>query len=364
MSKILVQYGTRPEILRLSVILKKLRKHFCTTLVHTGQNYDKQLNDIFFKELDIKPPEYNLGIHTSNFGEQVGSIFTQLEKILIKERPEKVLILGDTNSALSSIIVEKMKIPVFHMEAGNRCNCREVPEEINRKLVDSISSYNLPYTQLSKENLINDGIPKDRIFVTGNPIYEVINYYTPQIDRSNILEELKLIPNNYFLATFHRAENVDNEMVLRNIINALTFLGEYYKRPVICSIHPRTQSKIKEFNITINRKWMQLHSPFGFFDFIKLEKNASVVISDSGTVSEDACILKIPNVIIREATERSEVIECGASVLSGTKENDIFEAVQFMLTKNRDWKVPEEYLYNDVSDRICTILHGKYNWIP
>ena len=362
--KIAVIVGTRPELIRLSIILKKLRKNFTVRLIHTGQNYDEKLNDIFFKELDIKPPEYTLGIKTGNFGEQVGDILTKVEEILIKEKPDKVLILGDTNSALSAIIAEKLKIPVFHMEAGNRCHDRNVPEEINRKLVDSISSYNLPYTQLSKENLINDGIPKERIFVTGNPIYEVINYYSEPIEASKVLEELKINAKEYFLATFHRAENVDNEMVLRNIINALTFLGEYYKRPVICSIHPRTQSKIKEFNITINRKWMQLHSPFGFFDFIKLEKNASVVISDSGTVSEDACILKIPNVIIREATERSEVIECGASVLSGTKENDIFEAVQFMLTKNRDWKVPEEYLYNDVSDRICTILHGKYNWIP
>ena len=361
--KVMAVLGTRPEQIRLSIILKKLRKHFCTTLVHTGQNYDKQLNDVFFKELEIKSPEYNLNIHTSNFGEQIGTIFTKLEEIIIKEKPQKVLILGDTNSALSAIIAEKMKIPVFHMEAGNRCFCREVPEEINRKLVDSISSYNLPYTQLSKENLINDGISKERIFVTGNPIYEVIKYFSPQIEKSNILDKLNLTPNNYFLSTFHRAENVDNEVILLNILSALTFLGQYYNRPVICSIHPRTHSKIKEFGIKIDDKYLQLHSPFGFFDFIKLEKNASVVISDSGTISEDACILRVPNVIIRKATERSEVIECGASVLSGVKEDDIIEAVMFMINKNRNWKIPEEYLYNDVSDRICAILCGKYNWI-
>lgn len=362
MNKLVVIVGTRPELIRLSVILKKLREKFIVRLVHTGQNYDERLNDIFFKELEIAPPEYALGIKSSDFGEQVGSIFTNLEKILKEEAPNKVLILGDTNSALGAIIAEKLKIPVFHMEAGNRCGDRTVPEEINRKLVDSISSYNLPYTQLSKENLLKDGIPKERIFVTGNPIREVLDHYNDKIESSTILDTLKLEPKNYFLATFHRAENVDNQMTLRNIMNALGFIASIHNKPVICSIHPRTKSKIEEFNIKLIGDKLILHEPLGFFDFIKLEKNCSVVISDSGTVSEDACILRVPNVIIRDATERQEVIECGASILAGTKEPNICDAVRFMSTKSTNWKIPEEYLYHDVSDRVSVLLRGQYKW--
>jgi len=362
--KIAVILGTRPEAIRLSLILKKLREQFVVRLIHTGQNYDSKLNDIFFKELNIAPPEYALGIQTSNFGEQVGSILTKVEEILKKENPDKVLILGDTNSALSSIIAEKLKIPVFHMEAGNRCHNREVPEEINRKLVDSISSYNLPYTQLSKENLINDGIPKERIFVTGNPIYEVLEYHKESIDKSDILNKLELKEKEYFLATFHRAENVDNPMILRHILHGLCFTGRMMKMPIICSVHPRTRQKIEEFEIEVDESVVKLCEPFGLFDFIKLEKNCLVVISDSGTVSEDACILRVPNVIIRDATERLEVIECGASILAGTREDDIWEAVKFMTTKNTNWAVPEGYLYPDVAERVCSILRGQYKWIP
>jgi len=361
--KIAVILGTRPEAIRLSIILKKLRESFNTILIHTGQNYDERLNDIFFKELDIKAPEYALGIKTGNFGEQVGDILTKVEEILIKEKVDKVLILGDTNSALSAIIAEKLKIPVFHMEAGNRCHDRNVPEEINRKLVDSISSYNLPYTQLSKENLINDGIPKERIFVTGNPILEVIERHLQHINASQILGKLRLKANKYLLATFHRAESVDNVVTLRHIINGLTFAGRMLEIPVICSIHPRTKQKIEEFKIEIDERVLKFHEPFGFFDFIKLEKNCACVISDSGTVSEDACILRVPNVIIRNATERVEVIECGASVLSGTREDDIYDAIKFMLNKDRNWEIPAEYLYPKVSDRVCTILKGQYKWV-
>jgi UDP-N-acetylglucosamine 2-epimerase (non-hydrolysing) len=361
--KILSVAGCRPEIIRLSVIMKKLDKYFNHKLIHTGQNYDEKLSDIFFKELEIRKPDYCLNIHTSDYGEQIGSIFTQLEQILTKEQPDKILILGDTNSALSAIIAEKMKIPVFHMEAGNRCHDRAVPEEINRKIVDSICSYNLPYTQLSKENLIKDGMPKERIFVTGNPINEVINYYNEQIESSTILEKLGLKRHGYFLSTFHRAENVDNEMTLRNIVTALGFSSCKHNKPVICSIHPRTKSKIELFKITAPGNNVHFHEPFGFFDFIKLEKNASVVISDSGTVCEDASILRVPNVIIRNSTERPEVIECGASVLCGLREQDICDAITFMTKKDCNWKIPEEYLYHDVSDRICTILKGNYKWV-
>ena len=361
--KIAVIVGTRPELIRLSVILKKLAEYFSTVLIHTGQNYDKNLNEIFFKELGIKKPEYSLNIETNTFGDQVGGLFTKIEEILLKEKPDKVLILGDTNSALASIVCEKLKIPVFHMEAGNRCFDRTVPEEINRKLVDSVSSYNLPYTERSKENLINDGICKERIFVTGNPIYEVLEHFKMQISSSMILKKLKLTSQKYFLSTFHRADNVDNPVKLRQILNGLTTIGMRFNFPVICSIHPRTKEKIKKFDIHIDEKYIKVHKPFGLFDFIKLEKNAAVVLSDSGTVSEDACILKVPNVIIRDATERVEVVECGASILAGIKEMSILDATTFMINKKRDWKVPEEYLFHDVSERICAILQGRYKWV-
>lgn len=362
MNKVMVICGTRPEVIRLSVILKKLDKHFNTILIHTGQNYDENLNNVFFKELKVREANYTLGVKTSNFGEQIGTIFSRVEEILIKEQPDKVLILGDTNSALSAIIAEKLKIPVFHMEAGNRCFDRNVPEEINRKLIDSISSYNLPYTQQSKWNLINDGIPKDKIFVTGNPIFEVLEYFKDDIENSTVLSKLNLTPKNYFLATFHRAENVDERAKLSNIIRGLETIAGIFEMPVICSIHPRTQSKLDLFDIKPKKDLLKLHKPFGLFDFIKLEKNAKVVLSDSGTVSEDACILRVPNVIIREATERVEVVECGASVLCGTNRHSIFEAANFMTNKDTNWKIPEEYLFHDVSNRVCSILQAKYGW--
>ena len=360
--KIAVIVGTRPEVIRLSVILKKLREFFNVVLIHTGQNYDAKLNDIFFDELKLKKPDYTLGIHTSVFGEQVGCMLTEVEKILVKEQPDKVLILGDTNSALSAIICEKLKIPVFHMEAGNRCFDRTVPEEINRKLVDSVSSYNLPYTERSKENLIKDGISKEHIFVTGNPIFEVLEYYKEEIYNSEILKTLNLRPGHYFLSTFHRAENVDDPIRLRQIVSGLHLISDMFKIPVICSVHPRTKNKLKEFNVEINPKHVILHEPFGLFDFINLENNCVLVLSDSGTISEDACILRKPNIIIRDATERVEVVECGASILMGTNDIDIYEATNFMMEKHTNWKIPEEYLFHDVSERVCSILLGKYKW--
>ncbi len=363
MEKIMIIQGSRPETLRLSVILKKLDKLANTILVHTGQNYDERLNDIFFKELELRAPNYSLGVKTGNFGEQIGLIFTKIDEIITKESPSKVLILGDTNSALAAIIAEKKGTPVFHMEAGNRCFDRTVPEEINRKLVDSISTYNLPYTQLSKENLLKDGISKDRIFVTGNPIYEVMETYKAQIDSSTIFAQFNnIIPQHYFLATFHRAENVDNPSTLRKIIRQLESIAQYFCMPVICSIHPRTANKIREFNVEYDSSILLFNKPFGFFDFVKLEKNAKAILSDSGTVGEEACILGVPHIIMRNSTERQELVECGASILAGLDGNNILEALRTILSLNHTWKVPEEYLYTDVSDRVVKILQGAYKW--
>ncbi len=358
--RIMTALGTRPEILRLSRILPKLDKVCEHILVHTGQNYDKMLSDIFFTELKLRQPDYVLGNKSSNFGEQIGLMFQKLEELLIKIHPDKVLILGDTNSGLCSIVCERLGIPVCHCEAGNRAFDKRVPEEINRKIIDSISTFNLPYTQLSKENLIHDGVSKNKIFVTGNPIYEVLNHYSHEIEKSKILKKLGLKKNKYFLSTFHRAENVDNPQILRQIIEGLSLIAYCYKQFIICSIHPRTRDRINKLSEIVENPYIMFCDPMGFFDFVKLESNAKVIISDSGTVSEEACILGVPNVIIRNSTERPELIECGSSMLAGTNPANIKKAVKLMIEIGENWTIPEGYNNENVSDIVIKILLGEH----
>ena len=358
--KILTILGTRPEIIRLSRIIPKLDKLCTHIVVHTGQNYDTKLNDIFFKELKLRQPDIFLGSKTGNFGDQIGLMFKRIEEILLEHKPDKVLILGDTNSGLCAIVCERLGIPVYHMEAGNRCFDKRVPEEINRKIIDSISSFNLPYTKLSKENLLNDGIPKNKVFITGNPIYEVLNYYFKDIDKSNILKELKLKSGRYFLSTFHRAENVDNYLVLKQIIGGLSLIALHFKMKVICSVHPRTMEKLKRWDVVAENPNVLFFEPWGLFDFVKLEQNAACVISDSGTVAEETCILEVPNVIIRNTTERPEVLECGSNILAGTDCINIERCTGIMLKTNSDWAIPEGYDVPDVSDRVIKILLGEH----
>jgi len=357
---ILTILGTRPEIIRLSRIIPKLDKLCDHTVIHTGQNYDARLNDIFFEELRLRPPNFSFKAVTKSFGEQIGSMFQKLEEVLHSKRPDKVLILGDTTSGLCALVCERLGIPVYHMEAGNRCFDKRVPEEINRKIIDSISSFNLPYTKLSKENLLHDGVPKHRIFVTGNPIYEVLNYYSDEIERSRILKQLKLKPKNYFLATFHRAENVDDHMTLKQIMGGISMIANHYKQLVICSVHPRTMDKIKKWTVNADSEGVIFCAPFGLFDFVKLEKHARCIISDSGTVAEESCILQTPNVIIRNSTERPEVIECGSNILSGTSCSDILNCTQTACDMNTGWDIPEGYEARDVSDRVIKILLGRH----
>jgi len=357
--RIMTICGTRPEIIRLSRILPKLDKVCEHILVHTDQNYDKMLSDIFFTELKLRRPDYFLGNKSSNFGEQIGLMFQKLEEILIKVHPDKVLILGDTNSGLCSIVCERLGIPIFHMEAGNRCFDKRVPEEINRKIIDGISTFNLPYTQLSKENLIHDGVPKNKIFVTGNPIYEVLEHYSKAIERSNVLSRFGLKKGKYFLSTFHRAENVNDPVILRQIIAGLSLVANCYERPIICSIHPRTRDRINKLSEIVDNPFIMFCEPLGFFDFVKLESNAKCIISDSGTVSEEACILGVPNVIIRNSTERPELIECGSSILAGVDIVNIKKSVELMANMDSNWTIPEGYNNNNVSDVIIKILLGE-----
>ncbi|MHA1491516.1 MAG: non-hydrolyzing UDP-N-acetylglucosamine 2-epimerase [Promethearchaeota archaeon] len=356
--RIITVLGTRPEIIRLSLIIKKLDKINDHVLIHTGQNFDSKLSDIFFKELELRPPDYYLGAKSDSFGEQISIILREIEKLFKKLRPDKVLILGDTNSGLAAIIAERMMIPVYHMEAGNRCYDLKVPEEKNRKIIDSISTFAIPYTPNSRENLIKEGIPKKRIFESGNPIYEVLMAYMDKIEESNILSEQNLKPMEYFLVTAHREENVDLKGRLEHIIKGLELIAEEYNLPIICSIHPRTKNKLKQFNIKIQNENIKLMEPFGFFDFVKLEKNAKLVLTDSGTVQEECCIFKIPTVTMRDTTERPETIECGSNIISGLKSNNILNCTKIMLSINTNWVCPKGYIDKNVSNKIIKFLNG------
>ncbi|MBY6053353.1 UDP-N-acetylglucosamine 2-epimerase (non-hydrolyzing) [Cytobacillus firmus] len=357
--KILTVLGTRPEIIRLSLIIKKLdelaEKHI---LVHTGQNFTENLSEVFFKEMKIRKPDYILINQQYSLGQQLSIIYRDLEKILLNEKPDKILILGDTNSGLTAILAERMGIPVIHMEAGNRCYDLEVPEEKNRKVIDAISSLNLPYTPQSKENLLREGVSPYRVIVTGNPIYEVLQYYGKDIENSKIIDHLNLKNNDYFLVTVHRAENVDNEAKLLEIMNGLNCVAETYGKRIICSIHPRTKSKLEKTSFISLHSKIEFHEPFGFFDFVSLEKNAFCVLTDSGTVQEECCIFQVPAVTVRKTTERPETVECGSNMVSGIDAKRIAECVKVMINMPRKWALPEGYQYLNVSDRVTKIVLG------
>lgn len=351
--------GTRPEIIRLSLIINKLDTHAEQhILVHTGQNFTASLSDIFFQQLKVRNPDYVLLDRQQSLGEQLSTMYKSLEAIFLKEKPDKVLILGDTNSGLSAILAERMGIPVIHMEAGNRCFDLEVPEEKNRRIIDAISSFNLPYTPQSKENLIHEGIPRNRIIVSGNPIYEVLEHYKSEIEQSDILGKLTLEKGDYFLVTAHRAENVDHEDRLLEIVKGINMVAGAYKKRVICSIHPRTKSRIKNIPTLEVHPLVEFHEPFSFFDFVKLEKNAVCVLTDSGTVQEECCLFHVPTVTIRKTTERPETIECGSNMLSGIDANQIVNCVHVMVNQPKTWSYPDGYDHTNVSDKVIKILLG------
>ncbi|WP_176345138.1 non-hydrolyzing UDP-N-acetylglucosamine 2-epimerase [Priestia aryabhattai] len=357
--KILTILGTRPEIIRLSLIIKKLDNYADThILVHTGQNFASSLSDIFFQELNIRKPDYILSNQQQTLGEQLAKMYKELEKIFLIEKPDRILVLGDTNSGLSAILAERMGIPVFHMEAGNRCFDLEVPEEKNRKVIDAISSVNLPYTPQSRENLINEGLPKHQIIVSGNPIYEVLEHYKSNIEESKILNELILERKSYFLVTAHRAENVDFDDRLQEIMRGINKLAKLYQKRVICSIHPRTKSRIARNPLLEIHPLVEFHEPFGFFDFVKLEKNAFCVLTDSGTVQEECCLFHVPTVTIRKTTERPETIECGSNMLSGLNAKQIVNCVHIMTNQPKTWPYPTGYDYKNVSDKVIKVILG------
>lgn len=356
--KVMTLFGTRPEIIRLSRVIERLDGFCEQVLVHTGQNYDPALSDVFFRELALRRPDEHLGIVATGFAEQAGCILQRAGAVLDAHRPDRLLILGDTNSGLAAIAAARMGIPVYHMEAGNRCYDDRVPEEVNRRVIDHCSTVLMPYTERSRANLLREGIAGERIFVIGNPIKEVIDAFAPQIGSSRILESLELQRQGYFLVTMHRAENVDVESRLRDLVEGLRRLHQAHGRPVICSFHPRTRSKVEAFGVDVTTPGLRFVEPFGFFDFIRLEQQAFCTLSDSGTVQEETCLFRVPNVTIRDVTERPETVECGSNYLSGTAPDEIVRAVGLVTSTPARWTPPREYLADDVAATVCKIVTG------
>lgn len=347
--------GTRPEIIRLSIIIEKLDAHCEHILVHTGQNFTPALKDVFFDELKVRAPDHYLNARGS-FGEQLAVMMPAVERLMAEEKPDRLLILGDTNSGLAAVVAKRAGISVYHMEAGNRCFDDKVPEETNRRIIDHSSDILMSYTERSRQNLLREGFEGRRIYVTGNPINEVIRRHEKSVESAGILQQLQLSPKQYMLVTVHRAENVDREDRLAKLLEALSLLELEYRIPVIISTHPRTRQRMAQFGIKTGSKGLHFLEPFGFFDFIKLERNARCVLSDSGTVQEECCILGVPNVTLRDVTERPETIECGSNMLGGVEPERVMRCVRAVIDKPALWSVPAEYQRTDVSDTVVRIL--------
>lgn len=355
--RVMTVLGTRPEIIRLSRVIPLLDEHCDHTLVHTGQNYDARLSDVFFSELSVRAPDVRMDLPSGGLGAQLGGLLAQIEPVFLEHRPERLLLLGDTNSALVALVAKRLGIPVFHMEAGNRCYDDRVPEEVNRRVIDHCSSVLLPYTQNSKQNLLAEGIPAQRIYVTGNPIYECLQHYGPQIEASPVLEALGVEPEGYFLATLHRAENVDRPDRLASLVRGLGALADEHDKPMIVSTHPRTRQRLASSGLTTGRQ-LRLLEPLGFFDFVHLEQRAACVLSDSGTVQEECAIVGTPTVTIRDVTERPETLEAGSNALAGADVDDLLRMARLVLSAPPAWTPPPEYVVPNVADLVTRIVLG------
>lgn len=354
---VLTIFGTRPEIIRLSLITRLLDQNCDHFIVHTGQNFHKDLSEVFFDELGLRAPDRNLEIRGNSFGTQVGQLFSHLDAVLDDFKPDRILILGDTNSALSSIVATRRGIPIYHMEAGNRCFDERVPEEVNRRIIDHSSAVLLPYTERSKENLVREGIERERIYITGNPIYEVLSHFSAGINSSSVMQDHEVEEKGYFLATLHRAENVDNKDKLDAILAAFDQVAKEFDKPVLLSAHPRTAEKIAKFGFEVSNG-VRLLKSMPFFDFVKLEKNAFLVLTDSGTVQEECSIFRVANVTTRDVTERPETVECGSNIIGGTSTESIVSAVRFAVASDEKWNAPEGYEKPNVAKTVCNIILG------
>ncbi|MHC1750260.1 MAG: non-hydrolyzing UDP-N-acetylglucosamine 2-epimerase [Cellulosilyticaceae bacterium] len=361
--KVMTILGTRPEIIRLSEVIKACDKYFNHILVHTGQNWDYTLNQIFFEELGLRSPDYYLDSAGKDLGETIGNIISRSYTLLLKEKPDALLILGDTNSALAAISAKRLKIPIFHMEAGNRCFDQNVPEEINRKIVDHIADINLPYTEHSRRYLLSEGIQKNYIFVTGSPMTEVLMKQLTRIQNSCVLDTLNLKSDHYILVSAHREENIDNPNHFTAIMDSLNTIATHYNMPVIYSTHPRSQKFISQRGVVFH-PLVQSLKPFGFIDYNKLQCNAFCVLSDSGTLSEEASILNFPAVLIRTSTERPEVLDKGRLVIGGISSSTICQAIDLAKNLSNDetiFPVPPDYSDTNVAIKIVKIIQSYYS---
>jgi len=359
--KVLTVVGTRPEIIRLSRVMALLDEHVDHRIAHTGQNYDYELNEIFYTDLDLRKPDFFLNVDVSSLEASVGDIIRKSGELLRKEKPDALLVLGDTNSCLSAYMAKRLHIPIFHMEAGNRCFDFNVPEEINRRVIDHIADFNLVYTEHARRHLISEGLPHRRIYLTGSPMYEVLNHYRPKIDASVILETLKLTKGQYFVVSVHREENVDNPENLRRILLILNRMAEDYRVPVIVSTHPRTRKRLEASDNLKMNSLIWFLKPFGFTDYVHLQMNALCTVSDSGTISEESAILNFPAISLRNSMERPEAQDAGTIILTGFDLNLVMGSISISIKEHEvphDRLISPDYHVPDTSLRVLKLLQG------
>lgn len=360
--KLMIIVGTRPEIIRLSSVINKCRQYFDTLLVHTGQNYDYNLNDIFFKDLNIEKPDIYLSAVGDNLGQTIGNIIAKSYEVMVENKPDAVLVLGDTNSCLSIIGAKRLHIPIFHMEAGNRSKDECLPEETNRRIVDIISDVNLAYSEHARKYLHECGLPKERVFVTGSPMAEVLHKHLNEIENSDILNKLNLKKNHYILLSAHREENIDTDKNFYSLFNALNAMAEKYDMPILYSCHPRSKKKLEQTNFQLDKRVI-IHEPLGFIDYNNLQMNAYFVVSDSGTLPEESSFYASINkpiaaICIRTSTERPEALDAGCFVLAGIDENNLMQAIDVALLNKNGCKPVSDYLDENVSDKVVKIIQS------
>lgn len=361
--KVVTIVGTRPELIKLSEIIKKLDKHIQHIFVHTGQNYSYELNEIFYKDLDLRKPDYSLDVAGNTLGETIGSIIKDTEWILTQEKPDAVLILGDTNSALAGIIAKRMKIPLFHLEAGNRCFDDNVPEEINRRILDHIADVNMVYTEHARRYLLDEGIAKDRIFVMGSPMREIMENHWDQVKKSTVLDDLELKPYKYFVVSIHRDENIEIPINFDKLIEAINQVADTYQLPIILSAHPRFMKR-SESSIVLLNPLVSVCKPFSFFDYLYLQYKSKCVLSDSGTISEESSLLNFPAITIRNAIERPEAIDFGSILMSGVEKESIMRCLKAVSEPMSDTKtLPVGYEVDNCSDRVLKVILGYTDYV-
>ena len=363
--KVMTVIGTRPEIIRLSRVLALLDRSFSHVLVHTGQNYDYELNKIFFEELGLRPPDFYLDAVGSGLAETIGNIISKVDVVLEKVQPDAMLVLGDTNSCLSVISAKRRKIPIFHMEAGNRCFDQRVPEEVNRKIVDHVADINMPYSTLAQEHLLREGLLPDRIVKTGSPMKEVLDYYKARIQASPVLEEHGLSEKGYIVVSGHREENIDDDIHLEGLLATLKGLAEKYDMPLVFSVHPRTRKRFEAKGVTFDRR-VKISKPFGFFAYIRLQMSSLLTVSDSGTITEESSILGFPAVNIREAHERPEGMEEGVVPMAGLDPGRVSECAEMVIRRKKEGRIPkivDDYDVGNVSEKVLNTILSYTDYI-